>query len=340
MRLADVGEFALIARLTAGLSSRPDVALGAGDDAAALDLGADQLLLATCDAQVEGRHFLPNIATPYEIGYKALAVNLSDIAAMGGEPLWALVSLIASPDMDVATVEGIYDGLRALADRYHVAIVGGNISSTTGPLTIDITALGRAPRARMMTRAGARPGDHLLVTGALGAGLAGLRAFTTTSPLDVAPEALAHVRSRMVTPEPRIREGLALAESRMVTAMMDLSDGLAGDLAHICERSHVGALVFAGALPVDGATRAVAHALGADVTTLALYGGDDYELLFTTPPADTERALAALAALGASATIIGEITSVAAGMRVRGLDGAISPLAARGWDHLSPGDPG
>lgn len=335
MRLADVGEFALIARLTAGLSSRPDVALGAGDDAAALDLGADQLLLATCDAQVEGRHFLPNIATPYEIGYKALAVNLSDIAAMGGEPLWALVSLIASPEMDVATVEGVYDGLRALADRYHVAIVGGNISSTTGPLTIDITALGRAARGRMITRAGARPGDHLLVTGSLGAGLAGLRAFTAASPLDVPPEALARVRSRMVMPEPRIREGLALAESHVVTAMMDLSDGLAGDLAHICERSHVGALVSADALPVDGATRAVANALGVDVTTLALFGGDDYELLFTTPPADTARALAALATAGASATIIGEITPSETGMRVRDSDGVTSPLAARGWDHLS-----
>ncbi len=336
MRLADVGEFSLIARLTADLQSRPDVALGVGDDAAALDLGADHLLLATCDSQVEGRHFLSHVAMPREIGYKALAVNLSDIAAMGGEPLWALVSLIAAPELDVSVIDGIYEGMRELAARYQVAIVGGNVSSTSGPLTLDITVLGRVTRERMVTRAGARPGDRLLVTGSLGAGRVGLLAFTTP---DVEPpaNALAQVRARMVTPEPRVREGLALSATRSVTAMLDISDGLAGDLNHICERSHVGALVNAAALPVDDATSAVARALGEDPVALALSGGDDYELLFTARPEDVTRVMEAVRMIGTPVTDIGEITTFEEGLRARRLDGVIQSLEPRGWDHLTPG---
>ena len=338
VRLADVGEFALIARLTRGLATRPDVALNVGDDAAALDLGAEQLLLATCDAQVEGRHFLTAVATPYEIGHKALAVNLSDIAAMGGEPLWALVSLIAPPDLDVAMVDGIYEGLRALAERYHVAIVGGNVSSTTGPLTLDITALGRVARERLVARSGALSGDRLLVTGSLGAGLAGLRAFTAAAGAPIAPEALERVRARMTTPEPRVREGMALAAASAASAMLDLSDGLAGDLYHLCERSQVGALIEAARLPITDATRSVAEALGADPSDYALYGGDDYELLFTARPERVERAIEAARAAGAGATVIGEVTSPEQGIRVRGTDGTVRTLAPLGWDHLAPRD--
>ncbi|HEX9038363.1 MAG TPA: thiamine-phosphate kinase [Ktedonobacterales bacterium] len=337
-RLEDVGEFALIARLTHGLSTRPDVALGVGDDAAALDLGADHLLLATCDAQVSGRHFLEEVATPREIGHKALAVNLSDVAAMGGEPLWALVSLIAPPDLDVAMIEGVYDGMRVLADRYHVAIVGGNISSTSGPLTLDITALGRVRRERMITRAGARPGDAVLVTGNLGAGLAGLRAVTAPPGVTLPTQALAEVRLRMTTPEPRVLEGQMLAATGMVTAMVDLSDGLAGDLAHICERSQVGALIDVAALPIAVATREIAAALGADAEHYALQGGDDYELLFTTAASDAPHVIAELAASGAIATVIGEITNSGLGMRLREKEGGTQPLIARGWDHLAPTD--
>jgi thiamine-monophosphate kinase len=335
VRLAEIGEFALIARLTKGLESRPDVVLGVGDDAAALDLGADQLLLATCDTQVEGRHFLMRVATAREIGHKALAVNLSDIAAMGGEPLWALVSMIAPPDLDVSVVDGIYEGMRALAARYRVAIVGGNVSSTSGPLTLDITLLGRVPQDRILTRAGARPGDRLLVTGSLGAGRVGLRAVTSSG-IEPPPDTLARVRAHMVTPEPRVREGMALAATGGVTAMLDISDGLAGDLGHICERSNVGALVDAAALPVDEATRAVALALGDDPVALALSGGDDYELLFTARPEDVQRVTEAAGAMGTPVTVIGEITAAEAGLRVRQLDGSIHALTPRGWDHLAP----
>src|SRR5690348_2441925 len=190
VRLKDLGEFGLIARLTRGLPGRADVVLPAGDDAALLDLGggADALLAATCDAQVEGRHFMRGAATPEEIGWKALAVNLSDIAAMGAEPLWALVSLLLPPGESVAVLDGVYAGLRTLAARYGVAIVGGNIAGTSGPLTIDITLLGRVMRARALTRAAGHPGDTLLVTGTLGAAAAGVL-LAVGQPMDGAARA-------------------------------------------------------------------------------------------------------------------------------------------------------
>lgn len=343
MRLKDLGEFPLIARLTAGLESRADVVLGVGDDAAALDLGLDlgagQLLLATCDAQVEGIHFLPSVATPEEIGHGALAVNLSDIAAMGGEPLWALVSLLAPPDLDVAVLDGVYTGMRALARQFNVALVGGNVSSTPGPFTLDITALGRVARERMLTRAGARPGDRLLVTGRLGAAVTALLAYTTADHAALPAEAaaaLGEARRAMVTPQPRVREGQALAATGQVTAMLDISDGLAGDLGHLCQRSGVGAVVELAALPVDVATRTLAQALGRDPLRIALTSGGDYELLFTARPDGVAQALEAVRAVGGVATVIGEITDAASGLRVREQSGKQLALKAQGWDHLRP----
>ncbi|MEO7001247.1 MAG: thiamine-phosphate kinase [Ktedonobacterales bacterium] len=340
MRLNEVGEFALIARLTDQLgiaTTRPDVKLGIGDDAAALDLGGDHLLLATCDAQVEGRHFRRTVATPEEIGAKALAVNLSDIAAMGGEPLWALVSLLTPPTLDVSVLDGVYAGLRTQAQRYGVAIVGGNVASTDGPLTIDITLLGRCPRDRLITRGGAQPGDALLVTGTLGNGLAGLLAATTTERQRLAgvdDALLREAREAMVAPTPRAACGQALAATGMITAMLDLSDGLTGDLAHICERSNVGATIDAAALPVALAAQAIATALGRDPLGLALHGGDDYELLFTTRPAGIATAIAAARASGVEAHVIGVITEREAGMRLRASDGSERSLEPQSWDHL------
>ena len=169
-----LGEFGVIAHLTEGLQSRPDVVRGVGDDAALLDTGAGELLVATCDAQVEGTHFVRDLATYKEIGHKALAVNLSDIAAMGAEPRWALVSLFIPSKLRISDLDEIYAGMRSLASQYSVALVGGNISRSPGPLCIDLTLLGAVTGPRALLRAGARAGDSILVTGTLGAAAAGV----------------------------------------------------------------------------------------------------------------------------------------------------------------------
>jgi thiamine-monophosphate kinase len=340
MRIDELGEFALIERLTAGLPSRADVTLGVGDDAALLDpsgFAADSLLVATCDAQVEGQHFTLGVATPEEIGHKALAVNLSDLAAMGAEPLWALVSLLLPRALEVATLDGVYAGLRSLAAHYSVALVGGNVSATDGPLAIDVTALGRVPRGQALTRAAGRPGDLVLVTGTLGAAAAGVLLQGGDARLDaVADEAKAHARAAQVSPQPRAAEGQALAASGVVTALLDVSDGLAADLGHLCAASNVGAELDAGAIPVDPAAQAVADALGLDALQLALEGGEDYELVFAVRPDGLERALAAGAEAGAGARVIGRLTEPGSDLRMRFADGRIERLVARGWDHLRP----
>lgn len=336
MRLDELGEFGLIARLTSGGDTRPDVLLGVGDDAAVLDLGEGGLLVATVDAQVEGRHFLWGVATPEEIGHKALAVNLSDIAAMGAEPLWALISLLVPPDLAVETLDGIYAGFNALAGRFGVALVGGNVAATDGPLAIDVTLLGRVPRGRaLLTRAGGQPGDLLLVTGTLGAAAAGVLAAASDAPLaGVSPDALARARHAQVAPEPRVDEGRALAVTGVVRALLDVSDSLASDVRHLCERSGVGAELEAESIPVDSAAVAIATALGRNPLELALTGGEDYELLFSVNPGDEARALEAIREVGGGAHLIGRLTPTP-GVRLRYADGRETPLAAQGWDHLA-----
>ena len=334
-RLDTLGEFELIARLTAGLETRPDVALAAGDDAALLSPSVGVLLVATCDAQVEGQHFLWGVATPEEIGHKALAVNLSDVAAMGGQPLWALVSLLLPAHIRVAEVERLYAGMRALARRYEVAIVGGNIAATAGPLAIDVTLLGRVAPDRALKRSGGRPGDALLVTETLGAAAAGVLIATGGATAGtISREARERVRQAMVAPAPRVATGQALAATGAVSAMLDVSDGLAADLEHLCASSGVGAIVDAAAVPVDPAAAAVAEDYGRDALELALSGGEDYELLFAVRPADAERALAAVTGTGGTARIIGQLTDTALGMRLRDAGGTLRPLEPRGWDHL------
>ena len=338
MRLEDLGEFGLIARLTSNLETRPDVALGIGDDAALLDPGPDMLVAATIDALVAGRHFLMDVSTPEEIGRKALAVNLSDLAAMGAEPCWALISLVLPASLEVGVLDGIYAGLRSMAHRYGVALVGGNVSATDGPLTIDVVALGRCPRGMQVTRSGGRVGDVLLVTGSLGAGVAGLLVAREPERADgLARSLLQEARGTMVSPTPRVEAGRALAAGRLATAMIDLSDGLTSDLSHLCERSGVGAELDASLIPVNPAAAAIAVRYEREPLMLALNGGDDYELLCAVAPEHRDEALATLRAAGCAPAVIGRLTAPETGMALRHADGSLEPLAAHGWDHLIQG---
>ena len=303
MTVADLGEHALLARLLSRLP-RPSasVLVGPGDDAAVLAPARNQRLVVTTDAVVEGVHVSRAFSTPADIGHRALAVNLSDLAAMAATPRWALVSLVLPGSWLVADVEGLVDGLAALAGRHGVSVVGGNITSTPGPLVIDVTAGGEVGSRRWLTRSGARAGDEIWVSGTIGAAAAGLemlrdrasgsglRAPDTahqagsggfSEPGARSPEPGCIARHRR--PEPRVRLGVAMGRAGAARAAMDLSDGLADALRQVAAASGCGVRVDAGALPIEPAAAKWWTARGVDPITAAIAGGDDYELLFAVP---------------------------------------------------------
>lgn len=332
MRIDDLGEFGLIARIArlAGTAAA-GAELGIGDDTAVLDTGGERLLLATIDIQVEGRHFLRERTDAYRLGRRTAAINLSDIGAMGGEPRWALVSLALPGDLDVAWVDELYRGLTEELGRFGAAVVGGNLSGAAA-IVIDLALLGAVERGRVLRRDGARPGDVILVTGTLGASAAGRSALDAG--LDGADPVVADAVTAHRTPAPRVPEGRAIAAAGGATAMLDLSDGLSSDLGHICDASGVGAVVDARRLPVAEGARRLAARLGLDPVRLAVAGGEDYELLFTAPPpAVAPLREAVRAATGIAVAEIGRITHATEGRWL--VDGETRvPLAATGWDHF------
>lgn len=283
MKVADLGEHALLARLLPRLP-RPtaSVLVGPGDDAAVVAPGRNERMVVTTDAVVEGVHFSRAFSSPADIGHKALAVNLSDLAAMAATPRWALLSLLLPASTLVGDVEELVDGVAALAGRHGVAVVGGNITRTEGPLVIDMTASGEVAPRRWLTRRGARPGHEIYVSGFIGsasAGLQMLRAAVPGSDFQVTSCVLRHRR-----PEPRVRLGVAVGRARAARAAMDLSDGLADALRQVAAASDVGVRIDGDALPIDACAREWWTSRGVDPVNAAVGGGDDYELLFAVPP--------------------------------------------------------
>ncbi len=338
MKISALGEFPLIERIAQRLPPyRKDVWVGIGDDVAVLEVDDQTYQLATCDIQVEGAHFSRHSISPYQLGRKAAAINLSDIAAKGGTPQHFLVSLALPPDTEVSWVDALYDGLREEASRYGADIVGGNLSKTDGPIVVDVFLLGQVRREEALLRSGARAGDVVLVTGWLGESAAGL-ALVLQPDLGVESEEAEQLLAAHFTPTPRIWEGRAIASRRRGTAMIDLSDGLSSDIGHICDESHVGVRLWAKSLPVSGATRRVAELTGRVDWAQALQGGEDYELCFTAPP-EVQRELAAAVreATGTEVTSIGEVLPDEAGRWVQLPDGREIPLKPEGWDHFRVG---
>lgn len=284
MTVADLGELGLLARIRERLTSSrptPDVPTGIGDDAAVLALDRGTHLVATTDALVEGVHFDRALSSPEDIGFRALAVNLSDLAAMGAKARWALLSLIVPPTTDVGVIDGIVEGLDALAGTAGISVVGGNLTRTSGPLVIDVTAFGAVHPRRTLLRSGGRPGDALYVSGPLGAAAAGLGMLSAGTASDDAGAAACIARYRR--PEPRLRLGYAVAAARAARAAIDSSDGLAVAAAQLAEASGCGVEIDASALPIAPAAHAWWLSRGADPVHEALTGGDDYELLFAVP---------------------------------------------------------
>ncbi len=310
-----MNEFELIARLTRSLPGDASVVAGVGDDCAVLDLGVpDRLVLFKTDAVVEGIHFTAE-TPPEKIGRKALARCLSDIAAMGGAPTHALVTLALPREFDVARVEVIYAGMSAFAAQHRVAIVGGETTTNPGQILLSIALLGTVAKGRQILRSGARGGDAIFVTGELGGSLAGKH-------LDF---------------EPRLDEARWLAEHFTIHAMTDLSDGLAGDLRHILKASGVGAELLASAIPVsrEAKLRGKESSLAKPALVAALTDGEDFELVFTVAGKDAVPLLDAWKKQfpDVKLSCIGKITKEP-GLRLRDQRGA-RELGAKGYEHFA-----
>jgi thiamine-monophosphate kinase len=337
--LASVGEFGLIDRIDSilrreGLKT-PGTVLGIGDDCASFRPREGFEILVTCDSMVEGRHFLPSRITPLELGRRAMAMNLSDIGAMGGNPLYALVSIGLGEDVPVKDIEEMYRGFLRELNPFGVCIIGGNVTKSGGGLFIDITLIGEVEPGRALSRSGAQVGDVILVTGFPGQSAAGLHLLLNcrTGPDDLRDHELVCAYK---VPCHRAREGRAIALLGGVTAMIDISDGLLGDLGHICERSGVGANLIREKLPRSNALIRRAADLDRDPLEWVLSASDDYELLLTCPPGLVERVCSAVAQVSdVNVSEIGTVTGSQGKVRLVSPDGSIEELSTSGWDHFA-----
>jgi thiamine-monophosphate kinase len=318
-----MAEFALIDRIRARAPSRADVVLGIGDDAALLRVPEGQELVVSTDTLISGTHF-PEDTAPADIGWKALAVNLSDLAAMAATPAWASLAL-SLPQADGDWLDAFLDGFLELAQAHDVALIGGD--TTRGPLSITITVQGFVPAGAALRRAGARVGDEVWVTGTLGDAAGGLAQWRRGGPLS------AKLRYRFDRPTPRVAAGMALRG--LATTAVDLSDGLLADLGHVLAASGVGAELELGRLPT---TRTLADHFDDEAArwNLQLAGGDDYELCFTAPASAAFEIEQVLAACGSTATVIGRITAER-GLQLRTPDGDAFVPPAAGFDHFRGG---
>ena len=329
MKVSEIGEFGLIDLLGEMIGDVSDdrLIIAIGDDAAAWH-GDPSIQLATVDSLIQDTYFSFDTASWKEVGWKALAVNLSDIAAMGGIPRYALVSLSLPGDTEVDNVTALYQGMLDLARRFKVAIIGGNISNAP-KVAIHVTVLGSAVNqdSHILTRSTARPGDKIAVTGHLGASAAGLEMLLKGLTFD--PEAASAFRKAFLQPSPRIVEGQLLVKHGVKTAI-DISDGLVADLGHVCRASKVGARLKVDRIPISPPVQT--H-FGDRALEMALTGGEEYQLLFTAAPAQIDNVKADTSC---PVTVIGEITADNIGEIVLvDSNGSLVDLPATGWDHFT-----
>jgi len=340
--VGEIGERELVRRIRARLPEGPGVVVGPGDDAAAVETGP--LTLLTTDSLVEGTHFKLEWSPPRLVGRKALTVNLSDIVSMAGMPRFAMVSLALPGALKLEFVDGLYDGLLERAAEAGVGLVGGNISASSTDLVIDVILVGQGDA--LLKRSGAQPGDRVVVTGALGAAAAGLAllaqgarlqedAFLASTGLwtESSAEAIVHCLRAALDPAPPLALGRALSEHDIARAGIDVSDGLSGDLLHLCEESGVAARIDASSVPIDPHAAKLARAQGGDGLQLALHGGEDYQLLLAVPPdrMDALRDLAVVWELPIS--VVGEFLEGTPALTLRTESGEV-PLEPGSYEHF------
>ncbi len=303
MRIRDIGEIGLIKRFAKKIRVDSSVVKGSGDDTAVIKWTKDKYLLFTCDMLVEDVHFKLKNATPLQIGYKALARNISDIAAMGGMPRHAVVSMGMSPDMDVAVADGILNGMLALTRRYKINIVGGDVSRAD-KLVIDVSLIGEVGKKDLVLRSGAKAGDLILVTGTIGGS----------------------IKSKHLNFTPRVDEARRLVKNYKINSMIDVSDGLVLDLGRILKASNTGAWIHESLIPISKE---------ADSFDKAISDGEDFELLFTMSPKEAMRLLGSGQALMKTpVTVIGEITNKKDGYKLIRESGGVEKIGLKGYLHF------
>jgi thiamine-monophosphate kinase len=338
--LSEIGEFSLIERLTKGRKLiHPGSIKGVGDDAAVIDAG-ETCILITTDLLVEGIHF-NLVYTPLKhLGYKAVAVNLSDIYAMNARPEQITVSIAVSGKFSLEAIEELYSGIYMACDRYNIDLLGGDTSSSLTGLTISITAIGSAKKNEIVYRDGAGKNDLICVSGDLGAAYAGLQVLEREKTLfekdpEFRPDLAGHnyIIGRQLKPEPR-QDIISLLKEKNIKpcSMIDISDGLSSELHHICKSSKKGCMIYEEKIPVDPTTAQLAQEMSLDPMVFALHGGEDYELLFTVPLSDFNK----IEGLN-DIHIIGKITDNPEEFQMVTRDDRLIELKAQGWDGLTEG---
>ncbi|MFH1241259.1 MAG: thiamine-phosphate kinase [Pseudomonadota bacterium] len=333
LKIKEFGEFAFIRSIQEGCQfNREGLIKGIGDDCAVIGPYQDKVLVITTDLIVEDVHFISGKIPPEHLGEKVVAVNLSDIAAMGGKALHLFLSVAIPPSMRVETINSVYRGIKSMCRRYRTNILGGDTSASPDGLMISATAIGEAPAEEVLFRSGAKAGDRIYVTETLGDSAAGLKLIkgeiSAPGPLGAA------LRERHNRPVPQLEAGRIIARSRLASAMIDVSDGLLSDLRHICEASGVGALLFRTAIPLSEELKALAEINSFDPYELALSGGEDYRLLITVPHKNAGQ-FEKVFEKGRPCRIhdLGEITREE-GIKVVRPDGVKEEMKVTGFDHF------
>src|SRR5690349_3777364 len=319
-------------------SSTQSLVTGIGDDAAVFRNSSGKETIVSVDLLVEDIDFRRTTTPPYLLGHKALAVSLSDLAAMGARPLWALISIGVPEDIwQTDFLDRMYDGWLELANRYGVQLIGGDTSRAHDHIVIDSIAIGECSAGLAVKRTGANPGDQIFVTGSLGAAAAGLRLIERGAHLaeqnlgDEDSQKPDHVLLRQLRPDPRVGWGMVLGEERLATSLIDISDGLSSDLNHLCRESRVGALIESSLLPIDHQVVELCGRRALDPLQLALHGGEDFELLFTVKPGDVARLPRRVDGVGL--TRIGEVRKEGDGVKIS--EGSrVWELNPGGWKHF------
>ncbi len=338
-RLSNIGEFELIQSLPRRFSTQgfhPTV--GLGDDAAVLPLSPLQQVVISTDLLVENVHFTRKTATFYDIGYKAAAANLSDIAAMGATPTAIFVALALPPSLTYEDWQEFYRGLAIPCKRHKVQLLGGDTSSSPSALFIAITITGQVDSGHILTRQGAKAGDHIYVSGTLGdsaAGLAYLKKYKRPPKPSTLSKPIKYLVQRHLQPTARITLGQLLASQPYASAALDLSDGLSGDLRHLCQQSQVGALVHSGQIPMSKHMQSYAKRIRANPLQWSLHGGEDYELLFTIPPKRAQAIEKKAKTCRIPITQIGIIQPKQFGIRIEQSDNTQEVLLQQGYEHFS-----